>query len=114
MDHEAARKWQDERDARLRQQYRDAGWGKLAECVGLDPLNTESQCRYALRTIWERLVAPCDRKEQYAFEAWAKSEDYDMHEHPLHYLFLDEKTNAARQGWNAAIRYMREAMGVVK
>lgn len=51
------------------------------------------------------LVSNCDGKEQEAFETWAKSKRYDMHEHPLHYLFLDPKTNAAREGWNEAIRY---------
>lgn len=50
----------------------------------------------------------CDGKEQYAFEDWAKSNHYDMHEHPLHYLFLDKRTSAARDGWRAAIKYCRE------
>lgn len=49
----------------------------------------------------------CDGKEQLAFEEWAKARHYDMHEHPLHYLFLDAKTNAARKGWSAAITYCR-------
>lgn len=44
-------------------------------------------------------------EEQKAFEAWATEHRYDMHQHPLHYLFLDQKTNAARKGWNAALRY---------
>ncbi len=59
----------------------------------------------ALRAEIERLPAVCDGKEQYAFEAWAKSEGFDMHEHPLFYRFMDHKTNAARQAWKAAIRY---------
>lgn len=50
----------------------------------------------------------CDGKEQLAFEAWAGSNRYDMHEHPLHYLFMDAKTNAARQGWKAALQYVRD------
>lgn len=49
----------------------------------------------------------CDGEEQLAFEAWAKLERYDMHEHPIHYLFLDPKTYAARQGWKAALNYVR-------
>lgn len=53
------------------------------------------------------LVSNCDGKEQEAFETWAKTKRYDMHEHPMHYLFLDPKTNAAREGWNEAIRYCR-------
>lgn len=50
-------------------------------------------------------IASCSG-EQLEFEAWAKSDRYDMHEHPLHYLFLNEKTNAARQGWKAALEYV--------
>jgi hypothetical protein len=50
----------------------------------------------------------CDGKEQFAFEAWAKEQRYDMNEHPLHYLFTDPKTYAARMGWNAAIAYCRK------
>jgi hypothetical protein len=53
------------------------------------------------------MPAVCDGKEQYAFEAWAKSQNFDMDEHPLHYLFLDAKTDAARQAWKAAIEYCR-------
>jgi hypothetical protein len=37
------------------------------------------------------------------FEAWAGSKGYDLTTHPLHYLFLDQKTYHARQGWKAAI-----------
>lgn len=59
------------------------------------------------RTGW-RPPGDCDGKEQLAFEAWASSERYDMREHPLHYLFMDAKTYAARQGWKAALRYVRE------
>lgn len=50
----------------------------------------------------------CDGKEQLAFEAWAVSQRYDMHEHPLHYIFMDPKTSAARMGWNAALKYVRD------
>lgn len=49
----------------------------------------------------------CDGVEQTAFEEWASSEKYDMHEHPMHYLFLDPKTNAARMGWKAGILHAR-------
>lgn len=48
----------------------------------------------------------CDGKEQWAFEEWAKGEKYDMKTHPLHWLFLDAKTYAARQGWVAALNYV--------
>lgn len=48
-------------------------------------------------------------REQAAFEAWAKESRYEMDQHPLHYLFLDPKTDAARQGWKAAMAFMRAA-----
>ena len=47
-------------------------------------------------------------EDQQAFEAWAQGERYEMHQHPLHYLFLDAKTNAARQGWKAALQFIRD------
>lgn len=47
----------------------------------------------------------CDGIEQDAFEAWAASEKMLMDTHPLHWLFLDPKTNAARQGWKAGLRH---------
>jgi hypothetical protein len=49
-----------------------------------------------------------DGKEQDAFEEWAKSECYDMHQHPLHWLFMDKRTAAARNGWRAGIRYAQK------
>lgn len=47
-------------------------------------------------------------EDQQAFEAWAQGERYEMHQHPLHYLFMDTKTNAARQGWKAALQFVRD------
>lgn len=47
-------------------------------------------------------------REQAAFEAWAKERRYEMGQHPLHYLFTDKKTNAARQGWKAALAFVRK------
>lgn len=49
----------------------------------------------------------CDGTEQDAFEAWATAERYDMSQHPLHWLFLDDRTYAARQGWRAGIEHTR-------
>ncbi|MFU3925849.1 hypothetical protein ACM7G2_28620 [Pseudomonas aeruginosa] len=49
----------------------------------------------------------CDGKEQDAFEEWARKEGLDTSCHPMHWLFLDAKTNSARQGWKAALRYVR-------
>jgi hypothetical protein len=54
-------------------------------------------------------VASCEGEQEH-FETWAKSQQYEMREHPLHYLFLDAKTNAARQGWKAALRYVTTAL----
>lgn len=48
----------------------------------------------------------CDGKEQDAFEAWAAGQKMDMSCHPLHWLFLNEKTYSARQGWKAALEYV--------
>lgn len=45
--------------------------------------------------------------EQHEFEAWAHRHHYDMAEHPLHYLFTDQRTNAARQGWKAGVAHAR-------
>lgn len=39
--------------------------------------------------------------EAEAFEQWAEEQKYDMTTHPLHWLFLNERTHAARQGWKA-------------
>lgn len=50
----------------------------------------------------------CDGKEQEAFEAFANADHFDMSQHPLHYLFLNSETSAARQGWKAAILYCRK------
>lgn len=52
----------------------------------------------------------CDGKEQEAWETWAQTERYDMTQHPLHYLFLNERTYAARQGWKAGLLYAVEQM----
>ena len=48
-------------------------------------------------------------EESKAFEEWAQGPHvgtFDMQQHPLHYLFLDPKTNAARAGWKSAIAWM--------
>lgn len=47
-------------------------------------------------------------QEQAAFEEWATESRYEMHQHPLHYLFVDKQTNAARQGWKAALAFVRK------
>lgn len=52
----------------------------------------------------------CDGIEQDAFEAWAKSEHFDMAQHPLHWLFLNPRTDASRSGWKAGLVYAVERM----
>lgn len=37
-----------------------------------------------------------------AFVRWASKAGYDMECHPLHFLFLNERTAAAREGWKAS------------
>ena len=66
----------------------------------------------AAQPVREPLPLPsvCDGKEQEAFEAFAISERHNMQTHPLHYLFLNGETNAARQAWKAAINYCQAAI----
>lgn|SRR5690606_31285266 len=54
----------------------------------------------------------CDGAEQEAFEEFARSEEMDMSLHPMFWLFLDEKTNAARKGWKGALEYVRNTVCV--
>lgn len=61
-----------------------------------------------LRQRNENLPDTCDGKEQEAFEEFARAAYMDMSQHPLHYLFLNSETNAARQAWKAAILYCRD------
>jgi hypothetical protein len=62
-----------------------------------------------LNTQLDELLADipnvCDGKEQYAFLAWAKEENYDMTEHPIHWLFTDPAMYQTRRGWMAAVAY---------
>ena len=52
----------------------------------------------------------CDGIEQPAFELWAKSEGFDMNEHPIHYIFTDPETAAARIAWKAGLVHAVERM----
>lgn len=61
---------------------------------------TDTQKNAAVEACWP---ATCDGIEQDAFEAWAKSERMNMDTHPLHWLFLDPQTSAARNGWKAGL-----------
>jgi hypothetical protein len=90
----------------------------FAECnggihVGGDVYIGDRLAKFAeLQRQRDRQAVPsiCDGKEQDAFEQWAKVEQYDLSTHPLHWLFLDAKTYAARQGWKAALRYVGQAL----
>ncbi|MGN7099345.1 hypothetical protein [Brevundimonas diminuta] len=59
-------------------------------------------------TVPVDVVAACNGEQEH-FETWAKMCRYDMSEHPLHYIFTDPKTNAARMGWKAALAYVHDA-----
>jgi len=52
----------------------------------------------------------CDGIEQEAFEEWARNKGLNMRQHPLHYLFLDPATDAARNAWKAGLMHCRERM----
>ena len=49
-----------------------------------------------------------DGIEQDAFEEWAEAEGYDTQQHPLHFLFLNARTDAAREGWRAGLRHAHD------
>jgi hypothetical protein len=66
-----------------------------------------AMCKNSNPTIgWE--LSHDSEEEQKAFEDWAKSNNYDMKEHPIHYLFLDPKTYSARSGWKAGRLYEKK------
>ena len=50
--------------------------------------------------------------ESAAFETHAKNAGLILDQHPLHYLFLDEKTHAARQAWKAALQFRSPAQAI--
>lgn len=70
--------------------------------------DTNTRAEAAVQAEREATPKACDGKEQFAFEAWAKRRGFDLTEHPLHYLFLDERTDAARDGWRSAIQYVQD------
>ncbi|MGE7139179.1 dATP/dGTP pyrophosphohydrolase domain-containing protein, partial [Luteibacter sp. NPDC031894] len=62
--------------------------------------------------VYAQVQASDGRKSTVEVEAWeqfAREKGLNMAEHPLHYLFLDEKTSTARQAWSAAIRFVLDA-----
>jgi len=60
--------------------------------------------------LTELVPSVCDGKEQEAFEAYARQKGLDLSLHPLHYLFLDGKTNQARSAWRECLVYVRAAI----
>ncbi len=89
-------------------EYREDLARKLADCELIVKAVNALRAGTAQAEVQAQPVewpATCDGHEQEAWEAWAKSERHDMSEHPLHYLFLNERTNAARQGWKAGLVY---------
>lgn len=58
----------------------------------------------------EMVPTVCDGEEQEAFEKYARSKGLDLSQHPLHYLFLDGKTNQARSAWRECLVYVRAAI----
>ncbi|MCJ2084198.1 hypothetical protein [Methylobacterium sp. J-090] len=58
----------------------------------------------------EEALTPCLDEEIEAWETWAKDQKFDMEEHPLHYLFMDAKTAAARHGWKAGLAFARRTV----
>ena len=55
-------------------------------------------------------LTPSSPEEIQAWETWAKDGRFNMDEHPLHYLFLDRETAAARKGWKAGLEFARLAV----
>lgn len=82
-------------------------WADIA-CLLRERQELTRHAQQPLSTLREALE-PC-KVEHKKFEEWAVTQHYDMHEHPLHYLFLDTKTSAARMGWNAALDYVTQTL----
>ena len=78
------------------------------------PHPTITETRQALRQMAAELkslggvrgkLSSCSGEEIAAWEAYGHRAMLDMTEHPLHYLFLDDRTAAARGGWKAGIAW---------
>lgn len=57
-----------------------------------------------------KMPKACDGKEQDAFIKFALNNKFSTECHPLHFLFLDKQTSAARRAWGAAIAYCRDTV----
>ena len=85
---------------------RDRDWdGVTAFCFKLVAHPPADAAAVAGEGKWP---ATCDGIEQDAFEAWAKGERFVMDTHPIHWLFLNSETNAARKGWKAGLVHAAE------
>ena len=93
--------------------------------IGKDFMLARDEDAFPVRFFWEFQVtapseieaavelptlAPSSPEEVAAFEAWAEKQQYDMTTHPLHWLFLNERTYAARQGWKSALEFARATL----
>jgi FtsZ-binding cell division protein ZapB len=74
--------------------------------VDLKTLATDAIMRQWMAEVVSCVPSVCDGKEQKAFEQYAKEQRLDLEQHPLHYLFLDDKTNTARNAWRECLNYV--------
>lgn len=80
-------------------------WQNMAHDPRFDFCRRCGTSRHAAPTASPKAAA--QENEAEAFEAWAAGQKYDMQTHPLHWLFLNERTYAARQGWKAGLDFAR-------
>lgn len=76
------------------------GWNMCREAVLAAPPQAPESAESADTSVGE--VA--------AFEQLAKKHDWSMEQHPLHYLFLDDVTAAARAAWREGISFIQARM----
>jgi hypothetical protein len=95
--------------------------GQLTTAEITATLQTQSQVTAARSETDRRQIAieqlrqvvipsTCDGLEQPAFEAIAAARGYNMEEHPMFYIFLNEKTSAMREGWREAINWVNKTL----
>lgn len=102
--------WCNENDLKLMVNKRMIGGMMTVRYHGERPLFTRPAPAIDLNAVraevLENVPTVCDGKEQLAFEAYASSKGLDLSKHPLHYLFLDGKTNQARSAWRECLVYI--------
>ena len=81
----------------------EPGTGASGEVyVVVQPNHTEQHLEMVAQPAQQEPNIPGLAADPSAFVRWAEKNGYDMTAHPLHFLFLNEKTAAARAGWKAA------------